>query len=237
MGKATEEKHVRKYWIDFFALFISTVSLLLSIFPQINPFNDNLIEKANAGDIDAQMFLADLYYEIGNTGESVQWYSIASSHRGNHQATAINNLAYIYLTYDCFDITRQSNEYDAMKMFKVAAELGEVDAAKNLYILLVSNPSELFGEEYSETLNYAEKVLRENNIDTNSLDVYKTQWEYVETVSDDHVPSNGYDYLYRTVGVDLVVEDGRAYWTHTYAIYQKVNEADEPEYTYIPIDE
>lgn len=236
MCKLMAGNGIQKCRIDFWALLISIISLLLSVFPQLNPFNDNLIEKANAGDISSQMFLADLYYEIGNTGESVQWYSIASSHTGNHQASAINNLAYIYLTYDSFDITRQSNEHDAMKMFRVAAELGEVDAAKNLYILLVSNPSELFGKEYSEALNYAENILHANNIDIDSLDVYKTQWEYVETVSGDYVPPDEYDYQYRTVDVDLVVEDGKTYWIHTYAIYQKTNASDKPEYTYIPID-
>lgn len=157
-------KYFRDHWIDIVALQIAVISLLLSVFPQMNPFNDNLVEKANSGDIEAQMTLANLHYEIGNTEESVQWYTVAVSHGGSHQAKAINNLAVIYLTDDRFDVTRQENEFDAMKMFRAAAELGEIDAAKNLYLLIVSNPKEIFGDCYAEYFEYATRKLKENNI-------------------------------------------------------------------------
>ena len=228
-------KYIRDHWIDIVALAVAFVSFLFSAFPQINPFNDNLIEKANAGDVDSQMTLANLYYEIGNTGESVQWYTVATSHSGDHQAKAINNLAVIYLLDDRFDVTRQENELDAMKMFRAAAELGEVDATKNLYILLISNPKEIFGDNYSECLQYAIQKLKGNNILLGSLDKYCAQWELVKTVTDDFIPAD--DSEYKVVPVQKVMKSQEGYpvIVNSYDIYRKMDNTETPKYFYIKV--
>lgn len=228
-------KYIRDHWIDIAALAVAFVSFLFSTFPQINPFNDNLIEKANAGDVDSQMTLANLYYEIGNTGESVQWYTVATSHSGDHQAKAINNLAVIYLSDDRFDATRQENEIDAMKMFRAAAELGEVDAAKNLYLLLISHPKEIFGEEYSETMDLAKKQLQDNNVSINSMDKYYTEWELVETVTDELLPKDKGEYKCILISSKLIIQNGYPVWSHTYEIYRKKDNVDPPEYIYMKV--
>lgn len=228
-------KYIRDHWIDIAALAVAFVSFLFSAFPQINPFNDNLIDKANAGDIDSQMTLANLYYEIGNTGESVQWYTVAASHSGDHQAKAINNLAVIYLSDDRFDATRQENEIDAMKMFRAAAELGEVDAAKNLYLLLISHPKEIFGEEYSETIDFAKKQLQDNNVSLNSMDKYYTEWELVETVTDELLPKDKGEYKCVPISSKLIIQNGYPVWSHTYEIYRKKDNVDPPEYIYMKV--
>lgn len=226
-------KYIRDHWIDIVALAVAVVSFLFSVFPQMNPFNDNLIEKANAGDVDSQMTLANLYYEIGNTGESVQWYTVAASHGGDHQAKAINNLAVIYLSDDRFDVTRQENELDAMKMFKAAVELGEVDAAKNLYLLLISNPKEIFGDNYSECLQYAIQKLKENGILLDSLDKYCAQWELIKTVTDDFIPAD--DGEYKVVPVQKVVKSQEGYpvIVNSYDVYRKLDNTETPKYFYI----
>lgn len=46
----------------------------------------------------------------------------------------------------------------AMNMFKVAPNLGNIDAAKNLYILLIANPAEQFGADYADVLEDSKKI-------------------------------------------------------------------------------
>lgn len=229
-------KYIRGHWIDLAALVIAIISLLFSIFPQSNPLNDNLIEKANAGDIDSQMLLANMYYEIGNVGESVQWYSIASAHSGEHQAKSINNLAVIYLTDNRFDLTRQENEYDAMKMFMAATKLGEIDSAKNLYLLLISYPDDLFNDEYPEAMEFARTQLLENGITLDTLDKYQTQWELVDTVTGEYVPPNDGVYRQKLIKSELVIQNEYPVWVDTYEIYRKKDGVDDPEYIYIKVE-
>jgi len=229
-------------WVDIFNAICSSITALAALFaliivlyPQIKPSNVNHIELANAGVVDSQIFLANHYYRIGNLSESVYWYSIASQTEGEHQAKAINNLACIYFTTENFNATRGNNYIDAMNMFKVAADLGEIDAAKNLYVLLISNPPEQFGAGYAEILESSKKVLIDNNVDLATFDKYQTHWEYVETISDDYIPSDDERYQYRKIDADFVLSEGRTYWIYTYAAYQKVAATATPEYTYIPV--
>lgn len=221
--------------VAILALAVAVVSLLFTFFPQLNLLNDNHIEKANAGDVKSQMFLANLNYEVGNTSESVYWYSVAITHSGNHQGKALNNLAYIYLLNDEFYITRNENYRDAMKLLRSAAELGEVDAAKNLYILLASNPQELFGEDYSSMMAFAKETLEDNGIVWEELP--QTEWEYVETVSDDSVPANTDELMYVEIGdAEYIYADKGFAWLHTYAVYKRTSEMNSPEYTYIKVN-
>lgn len=217
------------------SLVISMISFVFTTFPQINPLNDNLVEKANAGDTDSQMILANLYYEIGNIGESVQWYTVAASRGGSHQAKAINNLAVIYLTDNRFDVTRQENEFDAMKMLRAASEMGEIKATKNLYLLLISNPKEIFGDCYSEFLEYAEEELKDNDISLDSLEQYYTEWELIETVTEEFVPNE--DGEYKIVPVQKIVKPQNGYpvIVNSYNVYRKIDGAEIPNYFYIKI--
>lgn len=146
-----------KQWLDKINAICSTLSafaallaLIIVLYPQIKPSNTNHIELANAGNVDSQMFLADHYYEVGDLSQSVYWYSVASQTAGNHQPVAINNLAYIYLSYEQFSITKVDLYGDVARMFSTAADSGNVIAAKNLYILLVSNPADLFGAQHDD---------------------------------------------------------------------------------------
>ena len=98
------EKHRKfnfkwKWIIPYISLVLSIVAFMFSTFPQTNPFNTNPLEKANAGHSKSQMFLAHHYYEIGDIEESYYWYKIASTTNGKYQAAALNNLAYLELTY------------------------------------------------------------------------------------------------------------------------------------------
>ena len=230
----------KKSWFDVFNSICSAITALAALFalvvvlyPQIKPSNANHIELANAGVVDSQIFLANHYYEIGDLSQSIYWYSVASQAEGEYQAKAINNLAFIYLTSESINKTYQNKSQDAMNMFKNAAELGEVDAAKNLYILLISNPREQFGAEYPDVLSFSKNILTDNGIDIALFEKYQTQWNLIETVTGDHIPKDSEEYQYREVAADLVISDGQCHWIYTYATYQKITATSSPEYTYI----
>lgn len=229
-------------WLDIFNAICSSITALAALFaliivlyPQIKPSNANHAELANAGVVDSQMFLANHYFEIGNLSESVYWYSVASQTEGEHQAKAINNLACIYLTSENFNAIRGNNYLDAMNMFQVAAGLGEIDAAKNLHILLIANPAEQFGADYTEVLESSKNALIDKGVDLALFDKYKTHWEYVEISTGDHVPADSEEYQYRQIDADCVVSEGKMRWIHTYATYKKVAATATPEYIYIPV--
>lgn len=226
--------------IAILSLLISIISFVFTVRPQINPFNDNPIEKANAGDLDSQLFLANLNYEIGNAGESIKWYTIALHHSGEHKAKVLNNLAVVYLTNSQFYITRQENEIDAMNMFREAIELGEIKAAKNLYLLLTTSPKELFGEKYVDALRLAENTLEKAEIVLGALDKYQAVWEFYGTKDEAFVPED--DGVYRighaTTEYVFPYEGAKApVAKHTYNVYRKVDGVDYPDYFYCKITE
>ena len=231
-----------RHWPDIFNAICSSVTALAALFalivvlyPQIKPSNVNHIELANAGVVDSQIFLANHYYRIGNLSESVYWYSIASQAEGEHQAKAINNLACIYLTTKNFNATQGNIFINAMNMFQAAADLGEIDAAKNLYILLIANPPEQFGTDYAYVLETSKEILIENNIDLTIFDRYQAHWEYVETNTGDCMPADNETYQYRMIDADYVLSEGKMHWVYTYSTYQKVSATEEPKYNYANI--
>ena len=118
-------------------------------------------------------------------------------------------------------------------MFQAAADLGEIDAAKNLYILLIANPAEQFGAGYVDALESSKNALIDNNVDLALFDKYKTHWEYVKTTTDDHIPADNEEYQYRQIDADYVLSEGKMHWVYTYVTYQKVAATEEPEYIYI----
>lgn len=89
-------KHCFSVLLKICPIVFSLIALLFSISPQIFFSHSNYIKKAEAGHIKSQVFLADYYYEVGDTSESIYWYKIVAMHSGEHQARALNNLAVLY---------------------------------------------------------------------------------------------------------------------------------------------
>ena len=83
--------------IAVLSFILAAFSFLFSTLPQLNPFNFNLVERANAGDLKSQIMLADHYYEIADAAESIYWYKMASAQESQYQAALLNNLACVYV--------------------------------------------------------------------------------------------------------------------------------------------
>lgn len=75
--------------LDIVAIGISFIALIVSILPQFIPWNSNKYDRANAGDVEAQMFLAGHFFEIGDYNEAIYWYKIASSEEGKYKLSHV----------------------------------------------------------------------------------------------------------------------------------------------------
>ena len=138
--------------IHILASLATALTLFFAVFPQYQPFNRNYVQMANAGDVEAQMFLAEHYYEVGENKESHYWYKIASMYYGDHQAAALNNVAYIGLTYEYYNDSLQDYESKALNMFKKAAVLGNKAGVQNMYTLLKEMGEDTTAADYEMEL-------------------------------------------------------------------------------------
>jgi len=86
--------------------------------------------------VEAQMFLAEHYFEVGENQDSHYWSKIASMYSGDHQAAALNNVACIGLTYEYYSDSLLDYQNKALNMFKKSAALGNEAAVQNMYTLL-----------------------------------------------------------------------------------------------------
>ena len=236
------EKHRKfnfKWIIPYISLVLSIIAFMFSTFPQTNPFNTNPIAKANAGHSESQMFLAHHYYEIGDIEESYYWYKIASTTNGKYQATALNNLAYLELTYLKSSDMKIDYLDKAFKVLDNAVELGDKTALENIYILLLANDENFFTNiDYWSELSDIENLMIDNNIDISKYQKYKNGWEYVETVCGaESIPSNTDEYRFIGTGTDRVrsEEPYKVKMVYTYDVY-KYKLGEEfllPKYIYI----
>ena len=236
------EKHRKfnfkwKWIIPYISLVLSIVAFMFSTFPQTNPFNTNPLEKANAGHSKSQMFLAHHYYEIGDIEESYYWYKIASTTNGKYQAAALNNLAYLELTYLKSSDTKIDYLDKAIKVLDNSIELGEKTALENKYILLLSNDKRFFNDiDYELELDESEKHMADKNIDVSKYEKYIGKWELIETVYNaESIPQDTSEYKFEIIGSNYVFSknnDGFQ-WIYSYEIYKRNTVPTPPEYKYI----
>lgn len=128
------------------SVIIAVVTLAISMYPQLIWKNTNYVEKANAGDVYSQMFLAEHYYEIGDYNESVYWYKIAAMADSEYQAYAYNNLGILYaegygISDDVSDGYRRYEQ--SLKLFQNASAIDE-KFKDNIWLLLKGNSKECF---------------------------------------------------------------------------------------------
>jgi len=87
--------------ISILALAVSLISLVCTVQPNFIPWNTNYEQRALAGNLRVQMFLANHYFQTEDYEKSLYWYRIAK-YRAKEikdlRALAIieNNLGYIY---------------------------------------------------------------------------------------------------------------------------------------------
>lgn len=228
------------YWfkdvIPILSVALSVLAFLFATFPQTNPFNTNPIEKANAGHSKSQMFLAHHYYEIGDIEESYYWYKIASTTKGKHQAAALNNLAYLELTYLKSSDTKIDYLDKAIKVLDNSIELGEKTALENKYILLLSNDKRFFNDiDYELELDEIEKQIAEK-MEVAEYEKYRGKWELIETVYNaESVPQDTCEYRFEPTGSDYVFSKNNDgfHWIYSYEIYKRNTVTTLPEYKYI----
>ena len=232
----TDYTSIAKLFVSILALILSIVAFVFSAFPQRNPFNSNPTEKAYAGDVKSQMFLANHYFEIRDVEESYYWYKIASSTKGKYQAVALNNLAYIELNYMKSEDSQISFTDKAYHALELASTLGNITALKNEYLVLISNPKNSFNEiDYLEIIEEVEKQLIKEKIDITIYEKYKDEWKYKETIYNAHsIPKDTKDMTFKMIGSDYVYSDTNSFqWIYTYEVYQRNTDIPKPNYEYI----
>ena len=162
--------------IHLVASLATAITLLFAVFPKLQPFNINYTQMANTGDVEAQMFLAEHYYEVGDVKESHYWYKIASMYFGDHQATALNNVAYIGLTYGYYSDSLPDYQSKALNMFKKAAALGDKAAVQNMYTLLKVLGEDTTAVEYEKELTWVIQVSYHFGIHIDGLTETDIKW-------------------------------------------------------------
>ena len=202
--------------IDIIAIGISVVALLTSILPQLLPWNSNQYEKANAGDVDAQMFLADHFFEIGDYNESIYWYKIASSEGSKYRAIACNNLGYIYATtYDTSDeISYHDKLMKAYQSFLKAGELGLEMGRENAAMILYNNSPDDFPQ-----INYEMELGK--LMPNGKTKVKESRYVSFYTYKGYSFWENNTEYTYSGSRTEIIEEEGivktvYAYYAKTY---------------------
>lgn len=235
--KQTKCLSIHKIIFTIVNITFSLVAFLFATFPQTNPFNTNPIEKANAGHSESQMFLAHHYYEIGDIEESYYWYKIASITKGKHQAAALNNLAYLELTYLKSSDTKIDYLDKAIKVLDNSIELGEKTALENKYILLLSNDKRFFNDiDYELELDESEKQMADKNIDVSKYEKYRGKWELIETVYNaESIPQDTSEYKFEIISSNYVFSKNNDgfHWIYSYEIYKRNTVTTLPKYKYI----
>lgn len=247
-SRAGDTAVIKKHQIDvsiiiaILSFIIAALSFLFATLPQVNPFNSNIVEKANAGDLKSQLMLAEHYYEIADTDESIYWYKIASAQESTYKAAALNNLAYIYANSTPLTEWDNFTFIKAYKIFLKAGELGELSAYRNAYILIHSIPLEILKEyeyDFEKENDKLKDILSQRgefNADLENLDY---GLEFVANVED---PSEYDRSVYRIYTHTKTVYEHYngmpvPLYGLTYDIYRILGKEDLPEYTYIHIDE
>ena len=221
--------------ISISTLLVALSTFVLGVYPELNKKSSDYLEKANAGDIESQIFLADYYYEVGDISTSIYWYKIAAMHDGEYKAKALNNLAYIYIEHGIIDENDASfyKKREASMLFD-AMELGNSDAARNLFILLKSNPMPAFGDfPYYDALENAVSELKKKDLYTMDLSMYEAGWKLTGQGSGTDIPRDTEDAKMVATGVSVSVENDPVSITryYTYDIYTREEESKTPSYT------
>jgi len=157
------------------SVIVAVVTLAISMYPQLIWKNTNYVEKANAGDIYSQMFLAEHYYEIGDYNEAIYWYKIAAMADSEYQAYAYNNLGVLYAEgYGLSDdVDNGYRRYEqSLKLFQNASSI-DAKFKDNIWVLLKGNSKECF-----PNINYDNLVAELQFDETSSVE--SSYYEYRE---------------------------------------------------------
>lgn len=216
------------------SVIIAALSFVSSIYPQVIWWNDNYIKKANTGDVYSQIFLANHYYEIGDYGESIYWYKIASTaEKSNYRYFAYNNLGYLYAKGLGF--SENYNEElcrfeKALLLFEKAAEYNKIPS-DNIRLLL-----ELYSKEDFPRISNTEYEELLARYDVNNC-VESVSFEYCDI---SHGPTFWKDNKKYVGGQYVVTMDGTGKYLYRVYTYKKdatVRASKEADFNYVDFDE
>lgn len=212
-----------------FSVIVAMMTLLFSIYPQLIWKNANYFEKANAGDVYSQLFLANHYYEIGEYGESIYWYKIASTaENSKYSSVACNNLGYLYA--NGYGFSGNSEEVYRLEKALLLFEQGakQLDASNdNIRTLLKASSKESFPSISSRDF---ENLLAQYNVE--SL-VESVSYEYFEISRGPIFWKDNKKYV---GGQYVDASNGRGYYVYRVYTYAKQSNTSEEKYIYISID-
>lgn len=208
--------------IHVLASLATALTLFFAVFPRYQPFNKNYVQMANAGDTEAQMFLAEHYFEVGDVQESHYWYKLAAMSYGDHQAAALNNVAYIGLTYGYYNDSLLDYQNKALNMFKKAAALGDKAAVQNMYTLLKQLGEENTAIDYKAELAWVIQVSYHFGVHIDGLSESEIKWaleQFQLNESVAYITEDGWLY-YDGIGIypsdDAFVERSVTYNSYAY---------------------
>lgn len=189
MGENKSKVFLRSFGeiIKVLASLATALTLFFAVFPQFQPFNTNYIQRAAAGDVEAQMFLAEHYYEVGENKDSHYWYKIASMYPGEHQAVALNNVACIGLTYNYYNDSLLDYQNKALTMFKKSAALGDKAAVQNMYTLLKELGTDNSTIDYEVELAWVIQVSYHFGVNIDGLSESEIKWALEQFQLDEHI--------------------------------------------------
>lgn len=231
------------------SFLLSVISLSITVVMNLKSVKADQFARANAGDINAQFFLANHYYEIGDLNECLYWYKIVSSDEGELGAYAKNNLAVLYLKIGIdgnndfinelsINIDEKSNReryltrylststektmrYKIIKLFETAYAGGVDEALINMYAYLSVSPKEAFSiPVYEEKMNWIKEELKNKHVEEDMH--YEFGYELVGMESGQYVPADTEEFRYVTVDSEFLInEESGVRIIFTYLVYKK----------------
>lgn len=147
------------------SIIFAGLTFIFSAYPQLKPFNTNLTEMANAGDINSQLKLAHYHHDIGNFTESVYWYSMVylSGCQDDRRAVACNNLGWLYakgygLSDEALSLKdRLKISFDLFDQSITSNQKAKNALCENRYLILATFGEEFF-DDYTDKLESAKQI-------------------------------------------------------------------------------
>lgn len=202
--------------LTLISVFIAAISFITSLYPGLKFWSNDYLEKANAGHIKSQFFLAEHYRLTGNYEQSIYWYTIASTNAGRDQRIACNNLGWLYANgYGLSDHEKEGNQRfeRAYLLFKIASERGLECGTYNMKLLICKTDKELFSQDVrSEIQEYLDK----ENVKLDSL-VIKSYYESFDSYRGPRfTDANNIEYTYSG---SYTAVNSETKWTTTRYMY------------------
>lgn len=176
-------------WIPIIISVLAVLFSALTYCKLISSNRTNYEAKAKAGDIDAQIFLADCNLDVGEYKQSIYWYQVALKDEripNNLIAKCKNNIAYILIKNP--ELLTWNSDYfsQILDYLRAAEELDSTEAWRNEYIFLLSYPSDVISTmyDYDNRLHTIKEKLERSGDYDEDIASYSSSWEKTILIED-----------------------------------------------------